>query len=335
MTNDTALCRPLQLFWYDPLPHVEAIGLEPARQYYAVFIDFLRRLNTTRDPSQADYFVVHINLIFWQTANQHPPINDSTLPHLATQSGGQRHLLLSFGDFCQRHHNCRWDFTGGGRAYKVPYRWLDSRFSLLTFQSCDDLLPGIDWPFWPFVLKDQRTRPDPPTRDLLYSFAGSMNYWYALPPTHIRGGRLVRLQKLVANRTDVFIGETTDATARYGATDGNHIYLFQRSVFVLCPAGFGRWTFRQAEAVLYGAIPVFIADGYIKPYADRINWDALSLTIAERDLDQTDSILRAISPQRIAAYQRELARVRPLLTAEALLTQWAEDMWNRRWERLG
>lgn len=261
-TNETIECRPLQLYWYDPLPHIEWMGLEPARNYYTIFIEFLRtNVTRTADPSAADYFILPINLIFWQSANRPPPINDSSLVHLRTASRyGQKHVLLSFGDFCQRRHNCRWDYTGGGRAYNKPYRWLDDRFALVTFQSVDDLLPGIDLPSWPFVLSDGRTRPDPERRDFLYSFAGNIDYWYALPRTHIRGGRLKVLQKLTANRTDVFIGETDEAKKRFGDSNA-HIYLFQRSVFVLCPAGFGRWTFRQAEAIQYGAIPVFIADG--------------------------------------------------------------------------
>lgn len=42
--------------------------------------------------------------------------------------------------------------------------------------------------------------------------------------------------------------------------------LMARSVFALCPRGYGKSSFRIAEAIQYGAIPVYISDEFVLPY---------------------------------------------------------------------
>lgn len=42
--------------------------------------------------------------------------------------------------------------------------------------------------------------------------------------------------------------------------------ILARSVFALCPRGYGKTSFRIAEAIHYGAIPVYISDDFVNPY---------------------------------------------------------------------
>jgi hypothetical protein len=42
--------------------------------------------------------------------------------------------------------------------------------------------------------------------------------------------------------------------------------ILARSIFALCPRGYGKSSFRIAEAIQYGAIPVYISDEFVKPY---------------------------------------------------------------------
>lgn len=42
--------------------------------------------------------------------------------------------------------------------------------------------------------------------------------------------------------------------------------LMARSVFALCPRGYGKSSFRIAEAIQYGAIPVYVSDEHVLPY---------------------------------------------------------------------
>lgn len=45
--------------------------------------------------------------------------------------------------------------------------------------------------------------------------------------------------------------------------------ILARSVFTLCPRGYGKSSFRIAEAIHYGAIPIYVSDEFIHPYNDR------------------------------------------------------------------
>lgn len=42
--------------------------------------------------------------------------------------------------------------------------------------------------------------------------------------------------------------------------------IMARSMFALCPRGYGKSSFRIAEAIQYGAIPVYVSDEFVIPY---------------------------------------------------------------------
>lgn len=42
--------------------------------------------------------------------------------------------------------------------------------------------------------------------------------------------------------------------------------IMARSVFALCPRGYGKSSFRIVEAIQYGAIPVYVSDEFVLPY---------------------------------------------------------------------
>lgn len=47
-----------------------------------------------------------------------------------------------------------------------------------------------------------------------------------------------------------------------------YCHVLARSVFALCPRGYGKSSFRIAEAIQYGAIPVYVSDEFVLPYND-------------------------------------------------------------------
>ena len=53
------------------------------------------------------------------------------------------------------------------------------------------------------------------------------------------------------------------------------------------------------DALAAGCIPVVIADSYVLPYAEVIDWKRVSIQIYEDDLDQLMGILQAVSSERI------------------------------------
>ena len=61
------------------------------------------------------------------------------------------------------------------------------------------------------------------------------------------------------------------------------------------------------EAVVFGCIPVIIADDIVLPFADAIPWEDIGVFVAEEDVPQLDSILTSIPTDVILRKQRLLA----------------------------
>lgn len=81
----------------------------------------------------------------------------------------------------------------------------------------------------------------------------------------------------------------------------------QRAVFCLCPLGWAPWSPRLVEAVVFGCIPVIIADDIVLPFADAIPWDKIGVFVDEEDVPKLDSILTSIPIDDILRKQRLLA----------------------------
>ncbi|KAL8160101.1 hypothetical protein V2J09_001638 [Rumex salicifolius] len=71
----------------------------------------------------------------------------------------------------------------------------------------------------------------------------------------------------------------------------------QRAVFCLCPLGWAPWSPRLVEAVVFGCIPVVIADDIVLPFADAIPWEEIGVFVEEKDVPNLDSILTSIPIQ--------------------------------------
>ncbi|KAG5609277.1 hypothetical protein H5410_020558 [Solanum commersonii] len=81
----------------------------------------------------------------------------------------------------------------------------------------------------------------------------------------------------------------------------------QRAIFCLCPLGWAPWSPRLVEAVIFGCIPVIIADDIVLPFADAIPWEEIGVFVAEKDVPNLDTILTSIPPEEILRKQRLLA----------------------------
>ncbi|CAN1283198.1 Probable beta-1,4-xylosyltransferase IRX10 [Linum perenne] len=81
----------------------------------------------------------------------------------------------------------------------------------------------------------------------------------------------------------------------------------QRSIFCLCPLGWAPWSPRLVEAVVFGCIPVIIADDIVLPFADAIPWEEIGVFVEEEQVPNLDTILTSIPPEVILRKQRLLA----------------------------
>ncbi|EPS64740.1 hypothetical protein M569_10039 [Genlisea aurea] len=78
----------------------------------------------------------------------------------------------------------------------------------------------------------------------------------------------------------------------------------QRAVFCLCPLGWAPWSPRLVESIIFGCIPVVIADGIVLPFNDRIRWEEIGIFVAEADVLRLDTILTSIPADEILRKQR-------------------------------
>ncbi|KAK3135381.1 hypothetical protein QOZ80_5BG0418230 [Eleusine coracana subsp. coracana] len=81
----------------------------------------------------------------------------------------------------------------------------------------------------------------------------------------------------------------------------------QRAVFCLCPLGWAPWSPRLVEAVVFGCVPVIVADDIVLPFADAIPWEEIALFVAEEDVPRLDTILASVPPEAVLRKQRLLA----------------------------
>ena len=131
-------------------------------------------------------------------------------------------------------------------------------------------------------------------RDIICSFMGG------LKGAHNRGGiRETMFDSL--KEENYYFGE---------GTIEEFVHITSRSIFSLCPRGFGRTSFRLYEVMALGSIPIYIWDD-VKwlPYEDVLSWDEFSITINIKDIAKLPAIIDAHTPEMIEAKRRKLKQL--------------------------
>jgi len=86
----------------------------------------------------------------------------------------------------------------------------------------------------------------------------------------------------------------------------NFLNLSSRSIFSLCPRGYGKSSFRLYEVIQLGSIPVYIYDQKWCPFEDEIDWNEFSVLIDINNIQNIDNILSSISQDKIKQMQDNL-----------------------------
>jgi len=66
---------------------------------------------------------------------------------------------------------------------------------------------------------------------------------------------------------------------------------------------------RIVEAIYYECVPVIIADNFVHPLNEVLNWNAFSITVAEKDIPKLKDILLNISERRYRSMQLRVKKV--------------------------
>lgn len=75
--------------------------------------------------------------------------------------------------------------------------------------------------------------------------------------------------------------------------------VMERSIFSLCPRGYGKTSFRINESLNLGSIPVYIYDDPWIPFYDEIDFSKYGVLIHESNLHNIDNILKSYSQDQI------------------------------------
>lgn len=77
----------------------------------------------------------------------------------------------------------------------------------------------------------------------------------------------------------------------------------ERSIFSLCPRGYGKTSFRINESLNLGSIPVYIYDNPWIPFNDIIEFEDYGVLIDESQINNLDEILKSIPQEKINLLQ--------------------------------
>ncbi len=75
--------------------------------------------------------------------------------------------------------------------------------------------------------------------------------------------------------------------------------LMERSLFSLCPRGYGMTSFRIHEALKAGSIPVYLYDDEFLPFSDEFDFSEIGVKIDVNNIDNIDQILSGLSAEKI------------------------------------
>lgn len=185
----------------------------------------------------------------------------------------------------------------------------DDAILVKTAMRIDEYRPGFDVPF-PLLPNGVAThatlgelhRAETAERKLLLSFKGDCS--------HNGNGRWEDTRRAMArlhNGIDVIVlctSKQSSAAAKYDYKE-----LMLTSKFALAPAGNGLHSFRLAESIFLGAIPVIIDDQLVLPFCSVIDWSRFSVRVRSFDVHRLPQILRTINPAQLEMMQARLRQV--------------------------
>ena len=219
-----------------------------------------------------------------------------------------------------------WDYIDGPH---IKYRTDDALF-MKTSMRLVEYRPGFDIPF-PLLPNGEAAHVTPDEllaaasrRKLLASFKGVCQGSSNRP----------RLQKLHNGHDLIMLCTNSGGTG--AAAQWDYKTLMLTSVFSVAPAGNGLHSFRLAEAIFFGSIPVIVDDQIVLPFCQVLDWRRFSVRIHAEQIPQLPAILKAIPPAKIAEMQRRLAEVKnkyflfPFNTAFALMRERIREALRKR-----
>ncbi|WOL03850.1 putative glycosyltransferase isoform X1 [Canna indica] len=94
------------------------------------------------------------------------------------------------------------------------------------------------------------------------------------------------------------------------ARNMSYIQHMKSSRYCICPMGYEVNSPRIVEAVSFECVPVVIADNFVLPFEEVLNWSAFSMVVAEKDIPKLKEILLGVSERQYEVMQMNVKRLK-------------------------
>ncbi|RWW83890.1 hypothetical protein BHE74_00007578, partial [Ensete ventricosum] len=105
---------------------------------------------------------------------------------------------------------------------------------------------------------------------------------------------------------DVSLPETSIRNPRRPMSYAEHM---KSSKFCICPMGYEVNSPRIVEAIYYECVPVVIADNFVLPFEEVLDWHSFSVVIAEKDIANLKDILLRIPQSEYVTMQMNVKKL--------------------------
>lgn len=96
-----------------------------------------------------------------------------------------------------------------------------------------------------------------------------------------------------------------DATR--GSVDSGYAQLLAESIFAFVPRGDALFSYRLAEVMSFGCIPVILSEGWVLPFDRTLPWSEMSLSVDARAISELPRILGSLRGEEIRQCQTRVA----------------------------
>ncbi|XP_020251612.1 probable glycosyltransferase At5g03795 [Asparagus officinalis] len=90
----------------------------------------------------------------------------------------------------------------------------------------------------------------------------------------------------------------------------SYIQHMKSSKFCICPMGYEVNSPRIVEAIYYECVPVIIADNFLLPFDEVLDWSAFSIVVAEEDIPNLKDILLKVSHRKYVSMHENVRRLK-------------------------
>lgn len=317
-TESLGLSTDLKIFVYELPSSFNEDWLTDARcsnhlfaAEVAIHQRLLRSPLRTFDPLDADFFYVpvYVSCNFSSTTGFPSLGHARNLLQSAVKlishempfwnrSGGSDHVFVASHDYGPCFHTMEDMAVAAGIPDFLRRSVILQTFAQVNNHACQAADHIQIPPFVPPSSVKQSWLPDKQHRDIWAFFRGKMEVHPKNNSGRIysRGVRTAIWRKFRRDRR-FFIKRKR--SAEYQSE-------IRRSVFCLCPLGWAPWSPRIVESVIFGCVPVIIADKIALPYSHVINWTKISLSVPEKDVGKLDKILEKVSRTNLTTIQKNL-----------------------------